>query len=524
MSLEAPGATFSRADLNQLHRRGITLDDARHQIELLLQPPAPITIDRACTVKDGIERLPDADHDELLRLHREAAQAGGCQWFVPASGAASRMFRDLVEPLAPPAPERSRRKKPVENVALKQFLQEIRRFPFYPDLERAVGRAGGQLKHLAEAGEHRPILDAMLSPSGLGYSVLPKGLMPFHAYEGVTCTAFEEHLVEAGQVVRDASQSCRLHFTVSPEHLEAFRALLERVRARYESQLGVRFEAGFSTQSSSTGTLALDLEGRLFRDEQGVLLVRPGGHGSLVANLQGLGADIVFVKNIDNVTTAQRNTPTTLWSRLLIGQLVRMQRRTFDLLRRLEADPGAGTVTEALEFACTTLGCEAHAGIVASSTKRARALAITLLHRPLRVCGMVPNSGEPGGGPYWVRGRDGQMSPQIVEEAQLDRASQAQRKRVASATHFNPVFMACGMRDHRAEAFDLTGFVDPDAVIVARKSHAGRDLVTLERPGLWNGAMAHWNTIFVEVPIEVFNPVKTVNDLLRPEHQGSKGA
>ena len=524
MTLEAPGATFSRTDLDQLQRRGITLESARHQIELLLQPPAPLAIDRACTVGDGISRLSEDEHEELLRLHNEAAQSGTCHWFVPASGAASRMFRELVASLAPAVPDKSRRKKPVENLALKQFLQEIRRFPFHSDLERAVAQSGGKLASLAEAGEHRPILEALLSPSGLGYADRPKGLMPFHAYDGVTCTAFEEHLVEAGPVVRDAGQRSRLHFTVSPEHLEAFRALLERVRGRYELQLGVNFEVGFSVQSPATDTLALDAEGRLFRDEEGVLLFRPGGHGALLANLGKLGAGIAFIKNIDNVTTAQRNSPTILWSRLLIGLLVRAQRKAFDLLRRLDAETGTGPVYEALEFASTTLGCEPHAGIVASSAKRARSLAVALLHRPLRVCGMVANSGEPGGGPYWVRGRDGQASPQIVEDAQLDRSSRTQRKRVSGATHFNPVFMACGLRDHRGEAFDLESFVDPDAVIVARKSHGGRDLVTLEQPGLWNGAMAHWNTIFVEVPIEVFNPVKTVNDLLRPEHQASGAA
>jgi len=519
MTLEAPGDTFSRSDLDQLDRRGITLEDARYQIELLLQPPPPLSIDRACTLGDGIARIADEEHDELLKLHQEAAQSGSCHWFVPASGAASRMFKDLVVALAPPVPEKSRKKKPApENLPLKQFLHEIRRFPFYAELDKALG---GKLAALAEAGEHRPILETMLSPTGLGFADKPKGLMPFHAYDGVTCTAFEEHLVEAGQVVRDAGQRARLHFTVSPEHMDAFHSLFEKVRGRYELQLGVHFDVGFSVQNPKTDTLALDAEGRLFRDPEGMLLFRPGGHGALLENLQSLNAQIVFIKNIDNVTTAQRNSPTVLWSRLLTGLLVRAQRKTFDLLRRLEADPGNAPVHEALEFASTVLGCEPHAGVVASSTKRARSLAVTLLHRPLRVCGMVPNSGEPGGGPYWVSGRDGQGSPQIVEDAQLDKASRTQRKKVSGATHFNPVFMACGVRDRNGSPFALSEFVDPDAVIVARKSHGGRDLVTLERPGLWNGAMAHWNTIFVEVPLEVFNPVKTVNDLLRTEHQDS---
>jgi hypothetical protein len=474
-------------------------------------------------VGDGIERLSDADHEELLRLHHEAAQAGWCHWFVPASGAASRMFKDLIASAAPPVPDKSRKKKPVENPARVRFLQELRRFPFYSELERAMPGGAVQIAQLAESGDYVPLLDAMLSPSGLGYADRPKGLLPFHAYEGVTCTAFEEHLVEAGPVVRDASQHCRLHFTVSTGHEESFRALLDRVRGRYELQLGVHYDVGFSTQNPATDTLSLDEDGRLFRDSEGLLLFRPGGHGALIGNLQALNAPIVFLKNIDNVTTAQRNTPTVLWSRLLIGLLLKVQRRTFDLLRRLESESGTAAVHEALDFASTTLGSEPHAGVVASSATRARSLAVMLLERPLRVCGMVPNAGEPGGGPYWVKGHDGQASLQVIEGAQLENATKARRKKIADATHFNPVFMACGMRDRNGKAFDLGAFVDPDAVIVTRKSHAGRDLVTLERPGLWNGAMAHWNTIFVEVPQEVFNPVKTVNDLLRTEHQPGGG-
>ena len=519
MTLEAPGLTFSRSDLDQLERRGITLEDARHQIEMMLQPPQPLTIDRACTPGDGIARISDEEHDELLKLHHEAAQSGGCHWFVPASGVASRMFKDLVVALAPAVPEKSRKKKPVpENLALKQFLHEIQRFPFFGELDKALG---GKLVALAQAGEHRPILETMLAPAGLGFADKPKGLMPFHSYDGVTCTAFEEHLVEAGPVMRDAGQRSRLHFTVTPEHMDAFHALFEKVRGRYELQLGVHYEVGFSVQNPATDTLSLDTEGRLFRDEEGMLLFRPGGHGALLGNLQALNAPFVFIKNIDNVTTAQRNSPTILWSRLLLGLLVRAQRKTFDLLRRLESDPGNAPVHEALEFAATTLGCEPHAGIVASSTTRARSLAVTLLHRPLRVCGMVPNSGEPGGGPYWVKGQNGQASPQIVEDAQLDKNNRVQKKKVSGATHFNPVFLACGLRDRTGTPFKLSEFVDPDAVIVAKKSHRGRELISLERPGLWNGAMAHWNTIFVEVPLEVFNPVKTINDLLRPEHQDS---
>ena len=298
---------------------------------------------------------------------------------------------------------------------------------------------------------------------------LPKGLLPFHRFGATTRTAFEEHLVEAAAIVRDGSGQCRLHVTVSPDHRAAFESALESARPRLEGETGARFDVTFSEQSPSTDTVALDESGRLFRDEDGRILFRPGGHGALLKNLQDTGGDVVLVKNIDNVVPDARRGPTILWKRLLAGYLARRER---DSAR----------------------------------------------DRPLRIVGVVRNEGEPGGGPFWVAGPGGE-SRQIVESAQVNLADPAQAAIWGAATHFNPVDLACSLRDAAGRPFDLARFVDERAVFVSKKTHGGRPLRAFERPGLWNGAMAHWETVFVEVPGLTFAPVKTILDLLRPEHQ-----
>jgi len=299
-------------------------------------------------------------------------------------------------------------------------------------------------------------------------AALPKGLLPFHRYAGTSRTPFEEHLVEAAATVRDANGNCRLHVTVSPEHRAAFARVLESARPRLERETEARFVVEFSEQSPSTDTVALDESGHLLRDAEGRILFRPGGHGALLKNLEESGGDVVLVKNIDNVVPDARRAPTILWKRLLAGFLVRRER--------------------------------------ASDRQR-----------PIRICGVVRNEGEPGGGPFWVAGPEGE-SRQIVESAQVDLLERGQAAIWGKATHFNPVDLVCSLRDAAGRPFDLSRFVDERAVFVAKKTHEGRALLALERPGLWNGAMAHWETVFVEVPKETFAPVKTILDLLRPEH------
>jgi hypothetical protein len=524
-TLDAGDGPFTAADLLQLERRGVSLEEAYRQLALLSRAPSHLPLVRPCTVGDGIETIAEEAAIALAALGRRAAEAGRVAAFVPASGAASRMFKELIEALAANRPldrasleEDLRGRRPAAE-ALDAFLAGLDRFAFRPELEQALARRGRRLDLALERGDYRALLEALLSPAGLGYGEVAKGLLPFHAYVDETRTAFDEHLVEAGSLAVDAQRRCRVHFTVSPEHLDRFLARLEQVRSAHEARFGARCDVEFSVQKPSTDTIAADFEGRPFRTGDGALLFRPAGHGALIENLAELDADLAFMKNVDNVAIDALKPAALHWGRVLLGRLVELQARIFALLARLEDPRDPAAVDESFALAGALLHRAPPAGAPDHTPGLRRGYAIDLLHRPLRVCGMVPNTGEPGGGPFWVSERDGTPSLQIVELSQIDRTVEAQRAALAASTHFNPVFMACGLRDHRGDPYPLGEFLDPDAVIVTRRSHAGRDLVTLERPGLWNGAMAGWNTVFVEVPLAVFNPVKTVLDLLRPEHQ-----
>jgi hypothetical protein len=500
--------TLGAADLAELRERGISAEEAGRQLALLRRPPAWVRLDRPCTPGDGIETVAPREVPDLLARHEAAAGAGRLTKFVPASGAATRMFQELLAVV-----DAERGGDPA--LAL-ELLSEIRRFPFRESLRDALARTGQDLDELAAGGAFLEVLGALLGPDGLGLAALPKGLLPFHAYREGSRTALEEHLVEAAATVRGADGTCRLHLTVSPEHLDRFRDLLRTAGPAHERRLGARFDVSFSLQKPSTDTLAVGPDGTPLRDRDGRLLLRPSGHGALVENLNGLGADVVLIKNIDNVQPDHLRGATVEWKRILVGRLVEIEETVRALVRALEAGADPAVLREAGSFARSRLRRELPAGVPAEATRRELLLALS---RPLRVCGVVRNAGEPGGGPFWTRDAGGGASLQIVESAEVDRASPAQRAIFEASTHFNPVDLVCGVRDARGRPFELRAFVNPDAVIVARKFQAGRELHALERPGLWNGAMARWNTVFVEVPPATFTPVKTVFDLLRPEHQ-----
>jgi hypothetical protein len=486
-------ARFTEAQKTQLRERGISEDEANRQLALIAAPAsAYVEVVRPCRLGDGIETVPQERQEELILLHGEAARQARCSKFVPASGAATRMFQDVLM-----------------GHGLDAMLDGILRFAFVDALRAELTFRGYDLDVLRGAGSAAEIVDALVGADGLGYATTPKGLIPFHRYAGVTRTAFEEHLVEAAGTVRDAENVCRVRLTVSPEHLHGFRLLAERVVPACERCLSARFELEFSVQRASTDTIAGAPSGGPFIADDGGLVLRPSGHGALLLSLVEFGGDIVFIKNIDNVQTDATRGDTLRWKKILCGRLVELQRELFLHVARLRGKSvDAAFVAHASAFARETFGIEA-----------AGAELLRLLERPLRVCGVVRNTGEPGGGPFWVRGRDGAITRQIVETAQVDPASDPLAVAVRDATHFNPVDLVCGLKDVEGRAFDLRAFVDPYAVIVGKKSHQGRELLALERPGLWNGAMAGWLTIFVEVPMSTFTPVKTVTDLLRPEHQ-----
>jgi hypothetical protein len=507
---------FSEADLRQLEERGISPDEAARQLALFDNPPGFMELERPCTVGDGVVRLRDDDIPELHSLHEEAAAAGRFRKFVPASGAATRMFKELIyfergpgrglswEEIRAQADAGAR-----EASALVAFMAELDHFPFRDELRRQAG-----------SDDFRKLLHALLRSPGLDYGSLPKGLLKFHAYTDGSRTPFEEHLVEAALYVKDATGTGRMHLTVSPEHRDAFAALFFEVRARYEEKYGVRFDVDYSVQKRSTDTLAVDMANRPLRDEQGRLLFRPGGHGALIENLDDLYGDLVFVKNIDNVQPDHRKDAVLHWKKALGGYLVKLQREARERIRALEEERGSTAVLEeAVHFAGSRLAVELDGRLDPLSPRERCAFLIDRLDRPLRVCGVVPNRGEPGGGPFWVRRRDGTVSKQIVEGAEIDRSDAGQEEILADSTHFNPVDLVCGLRDAGGRPYDLSAYVDEDAVMISSKSSGGRELKALERPGLWNGGMAGWNTIFVETPIETFSPVKSILDLLRDEHQ-----
>jgi hypothetical protein len=509
---------LNAADREQLSARAISHDEIERQLELFRRPRQFVHLVRPCTVGDGIRRIREDEADEFLALHRDAAAQDRFSKFVPASGAATRMFRDLL--VYQKGPRRDADWTTVVEQArhgdapartLVTFMEELQRFAFWDELHAAAGPT--------RDGEFLPVLDALLDPQGLGYEMLPKGLLKFHSYPERARTPFEEQLVEACDYAFGEGGLCRLHFTVSPEHLERFEALFREVHEFYERRFDARYEVAYSVQKTSTDTLAVDPQNRPFRDDRGRLVFRPGGHGSLIENLNDLGADIVYIKNIDNVQPDDRRPPVSRWKRILGGYLVKLQQSAQEILARLRGEvPPQDFLDQALRFAGTRLQIQLNGRLDNRSPEARRRWLLDRLSRPIRVCGVVPNTGEPGGGPFWVRGRDGSVTLQIIETAQVDLDDVEQRSILAGSTHFNPVDLVCGLRDGAGRPYDLRRFIDHDAIIVTEKSHAGRDLKALERPGLWNGAMAGWNTVFVETPLESFTPVKTVLDLLRPEH------
>lgn len=509
------------SDLEQLDARGISREELERQLRCFREGFPPLALDRPATLGDGIETVPadDSGQAELIGAWEEAADRGRLGRFVPASGAASRMFRFLAASLRSEAPLDAARLRACEaskdgdERELHRFFERLEDFAFYPALRAALAERGVDLEAMGPDFDRRRVVRVLLEDCG--YADLPKGLIPFHRHADRSRTAFEEHLVEAGWTVADADQRCRTHFTVAPEYRERIEAHLKGAAAR---EGGRQHELAFSEQSPSTDTVAVDLENRPLRDEQGRLVFRPGGHGALIENLDRLEAEIVFIKNIDNVAIEEHARRTVVWKKLLAGVLLR---RRVEARRHFEALEGgdAAAVDEARRFCETRLHRPLPASVAEAPETQQRRWLRETLDRPTRVCGMVRNEGEPGGGPFWVRQEDGTSTLQIVESSQVDHGDPHQQEQFEAATHFNPVDLVCALRGFDGEPYELARHVDPQTGFIAHKSKDGRELKALERPGLWNGAMAYWNTIFVEVPLSTFQPVKTVNDLLRPAHQ-----
>lgn len=509
---EGAAPELSPDDLADLAAAGIEPAEARRQLALLVSPPPPVRLDRPCTPGDGVRCLGPDQEPDLLGIAARAAARGALGKFVPASGAASRMFAGLFALAEDSAPGPG-------HEAAGTLVAALDRLALRSRLAAHLAARGETLAGLLAREGAAGLARAIVGPDGLGLADLPKGLIPFHLYPGGERTAFEEHLVEGAAYLPDAGGRCRLDFTVPPGSDPLFLAGLAASRPRHEGRLGVRFEVRLSHQEPATDTLALAADGSPFRRADGRLLLRPGGHGALLGNLERSGHELALVKNIDNVLPEDRHAEVARWQRLLAGLAISLVERRDEALRELVRTPSAGALRAAAAL-LAELG-DPWAGEL--GTEPAAPLLRERLSRPLRVCGVVRNQGEPGGGPFWVRGADGRRSLQIVESAQVDLADPEQAAIWRASTHFNPVQLACALRDAAGNPFPLARFVDESAVFVAEKSEGGRALRALERPGLWNGAMAHWHTLFVEVPVETFAPVKTLFDLARAEHQAGAG-
>ena len=474
---------FTQDDLKQLAARGISQAKAEEQMKCFKTGFPALNIVAASALGAGIMKPSAAEEEAYLKDW--AAYLDGDHTilkFVPASGAASRMFKNLFEYL----------EDGKETPFIEQFLANLEHFAFYPELVRLAGVDADGKKLV------KTLLETM------NYGQLPKGLLLFHSYPDGARTPALEHMVEGALYAQNAKKEVNLHFTVSHEHKELFMKHIDQHLKDYEKKFGVHYNISFSEQKPSTDTLAADMKGQPFRTKEGKLLFRPGGHGALIENLGEQDADIVFVKNIDNVVPDRLKDPTVRYKRLLAGILVNKQAKAFRFLREL--DLGMANLKDIKAFLNNELSL--------TLDKYDSATMREALNRPIRVCGMVKNEGEPGGGPFMVKEADGRVQNQILESSQIE-----DKKLMAKATHFNPVDLVCGIRDYQGNRFDLPKYVDPKTGFISQKSKDGRELQALELPGLWNGAMANWNTIFVEVPIETFNPVKTVNDLLREQHQ-----
>ena len=500
-------------DKEQLAQKGISEAQIAAQLDCFKTGFPYLELSAAASVEKGIVK-PDAEEENaFLAAWEDYANADKTiVKFVPASGAASRMFKDLFEFLEAAYNEPT-------TAFERTFFENLTSFAFYADLSAACEKLTGKTAaQLVQEGNYKAVVAALLTAEGLNYGSLPKGLLKFHSYEDGARTPLEEHLVEGALYAAGKSRRANVHFTVSPEHRLFFEALVNEKAKAYAGKYDVIYNVSFSEQKQSTDTVAADMNNEPFRDK-GKLLFRPGGHGALIENLNDLDADVVFIKNIDNVVPDRLKDDTVRYKKLLAGVLVSLQKQAFSYLELL--DSGQYTheqILEVLHFLQKKLFCKN------PETKNLEDAELVIylrnkLNRPMRVCGMVPNVGEPGGGPFLAYNPDGTVSLQILESSQIDMNDPAKKEMFVKGTHFNPVDLVCAVRDYKGHKFDLTAFVDKATGFISYKSKNGKELKALELPGLWNGAMSDWNTVFVEVPLSTFNPVKTVNDLLRDQHQ-----
>ena len=494
---------FSPKDFADMAQRGSNPTQVEKQFAFFKTGFPFADIHHNVSIGNGIVKFTNQTIEHWINVYESMIQKKEIVKFVPASGAASRMFKDLYEAMQ------------TETLSEKGklYLSKIKDFAFFNDLKQTIEKEGFSFDEVIQDPHSKILFDYLLEEKGLNYGNLPKGLLKFHKYADGCRTALEEHLVESAKYAQSGDGICRLHFTVSSNHLEKFDELVAEVKNKYEHRFGVKYSITYSVQESSTDTLAAESDNTPFRDKNGNLLFRPGGHGALINNLNRLHADLIFVKNIDNVTHEDKLEPTIVYKKALAGYLLYLQEKSFEyqrwLCRNSAEAQKCGKMEEIILFAKNELM------IRFDSDFPTEAEVFEKLHRPMRICGMVKNEGEPGGGPFWITDRNGEISLQIVESSQIDMKNTEQKRFMDAASYFNPVDLFCCYKDFQNQFFNLNEYVDPYTGFISEKSYEGRTLKAMELPGLWNGAMANWITVFVEVPLETFNPVKTVFDLLK---------
>ncbi len=501
-------------DLQQIKRMGVTREQVDSQLKQIATGFPFLKLKGAAGIGDGILAPDDNERGRYIAKWNEylSKGAGRVVKFVPASGAASRMFKNLFAFLSAPYDV------PTSDFE-KLFFERIHAFAFFDELDKVCRKnhAAG-IDELVAKNEYKAVVESLLTDKGLNYGALPKGLLLFHNYDDGERTPMEEHLVEAA-LYAQAGGKAYVHFTVSHDHLDLFKARVAATKDKYSKKYGVEYDISFSEQKPSTDTIATTPDNMPFRNDDGSLLFRPGGHGALIANLGDIDADVIFIKNIDNVVPDRLKGDTTEYKQLLAGILISLQEKAFGYLRLLDSGCyNHEKLEEMIRFLQRDLFCRRYdikeledAELVIYLKKK--------LNRPMRVCGMVRNAGEPGGGPFIAYNADGTTSLQILESTQIDMDNKEYVEMFKGGTHFNPVDLVCAIKNYKGERFRLPQYVDAQTGFISYKSKGGKDLKALELPGLWNGAMSDWNTVFVETPLSTFNPVKTVNDLLRPEHK-----
>lgn len=487
---------FDNNDLTQIKSHSLSVESVQIQIDYFKSGFPFLKIDRAATIGDGILKFESQQVDNLAKIYSAQSSEISSVKFVPASGAATRMFKELFEFVG------ENKKSP----CIDKLLANTSKFAFADELFKSLG----------ESTSEKDLVDHIIN-KGLGYGTQPKALILFHKYDNQVRTALEEHLVEGALYAKSNGGVVNIHFTVSPEHQAGFEKQVKESLAKYEATYGVKYAISYSQQKPQTDTIAVNTDNTPFRESDGSLLFRPAGHGALIENLNDIDADIIFIKTVDNVAPDRLKADTVKFKQVLAGVLLSTQKKCFDYLHKLNNNSvDSQVIDEISSFVRGELFHIMPSEFEKFSASEKQNALQKILNRPIRVCGMVKNEGEPGGGPFWAKNSDGSVSLQIAESSQI---APEQKQLMATATHFNPVDVVCGVRDYKGHKFDLKKYIDPQTGFISLKSKNGKELKAQELPGLWNGAMANWNTIFVEVPISTFSPVKTVVDLLRNEHQ-----